>query len=304
MALRGGLLAVCLLLVLVRPAPAAAVPTFRGLEPVIPEAVQDGPVGLRYVDLPPGYWASLYQSPTDDRLLAEWFGGTELSALGRRYDDGRAHWQLVRDPVGNEGWIGDIFLSEQPPVETPPDDEAYLAAVTWDGEIIICANPAGGPPGLDGEQFVALVQVAVDRWQRVTSGILPLRSAGRCEANPNQRGDGVNVLGWTPDLGLIIAGQAWPNAESGTISELDIFLSRAYFERLAAQRPSNTIRACVLSTLVHEIGHLLGLDHPRSRLLPSSMQAVGAARCDKAMPTANDRHQLLRRYAPGASGQP
>ena len=101
------------------------------------------------------------------------------------------------------------------------------------------------------------------------------------------------------DLGLVIAAQTWPDAEHGVVGEMDIRVSRGYFERLRARDPARTLERCVFSTLVHELGHLLGLDHPGSRLLPSSMQGVGAARCDKGQPTASDKQNLLRRYAPG-----
>jgi len=64
------------------------------------------------------------------------------------------------------------------------------------------------------------------------------------------------------------------------------------------------LETCVFSTLVHELGHLLGLDHPRSRAVPSSMQAIGASKCDKGQPTAADQANLLRRYAPGRLATP
>jgi hypothetical protein len=290
----------CLLLML-RPAPATPQPIARGIAPIIPEAAQASEDGPRFLNLPPRHHASVYRSPTDGPLLAEWPGGTRMAALGQQFNDGHASWQLVRDPLGNEGWIGEVFLSEHAPVEELPTDESYLSAVAWAGEIAVCANPAGGPHGrdrLDGDGFVALLEVAVMRWQTVAGGVLPLVSRGRCEHDPSQRGDNSNTVGWTRDLGLIIAGLAWPDADHGTLSEVDIQLSRGYFERLHAHNPSKSLRACVLSTLVHELGHLLGLDHPRSRLLNSSMQAVGASRCDKAMPTPADRDQLLQRYAP------
>jgi hypothetical protein len=220
--------------------------------------------------------------------------------LGSRFDDGHAGWQLVRDPSGNEGWVAELYLDERVSVEESPVAEEYLGPVYWDGEIVFCANPAGGPTGLDGDGFVTLVERVAARWQEVGEGLLPLVSRGRCEHDPAVRGDGMNTIGWVEDLGLAIAGQAWPDAERGMVREIDVRISRGYFQRLQARNPSKTLERCVFSTLVHEMGHVLGLDHPRSRSLPSSMQGFGAARCDKGRPSAWDRQNLLRRYAPSS----
>ncbi len=294
----------CLAILLGRTDPAASLRTYRGLTPDIPDAAQPGESRALYVNIPTINVAPLYRSPVAGELLAEWPGGTVVLTLGQRFDDGRAGWDLVRDPVGNEGWIGSLFLDERLSVLDPVSDEDqnYLAGVAWAGEIIICVNPAGGPPGLDGDAFVALVERAVAKWQEVAEGTLPLVSRGRCDVDPKERGDGVNVVGWADDLGLVIAGQAWPDADHGTLGEVDIWLNRGYFERRQAHDPSRSMRGCVFSTVVHELGHLLGLDHPRSRALPSSMQAVGASRCDKGQPSATDAANLLRRYGP-ASGE-
>jgi hypothetical protein len=288
-------------MVLLSRVPGERTPTYRGLAPLVPEATRPGRSGLFYLDLPPGHTASLYRSPVTGGLLAEWPGGTPIAALGTGFFDGYADWELVRDPAGNEGWIGATFLGEGADQVTAPEpvaEEEYLSAVWWEGEIAFCVNPRGGPAGLDGDAFVALVERAADRWQELADGRLPLVSRGRCDADPDARGDGINTVGWVDDLGLIVAGQAWPNADRGPLSEIDIRLSRGYFTRLVARDRTKTLPTCVLSTLVHELGHLLGLDHPRSRALPSSMQAVGASRCDKGQPTASDRANLLRRYAP------
>lgn len=296
--LRALLLALGVAILLEQRAALADLRGSRGLQPVRPEAAQPSERGPRYVHLPAYYAAPLYRSPIDGELLAEWPGGTALLALGSRFDDGRTGWQLVSDPSGNAGWVAELFLDLSPLPPAPPVEEVYLAAVSWEGEIVFCVNPSGGPPGLDGDAFVALVEEAAARWQALVGGILPLRSLGRCAHDPTALGDGVNAIGWVDDLGLTLAGQAWPNASAGTVSEIDVRLSRGYFERLQARDPSRTLRRCVRSTLVHEIGHLLGLDHPRSRALPSSMQGVGAARCDKSQPTAADRASLLLRYGP------
>ncbi len=258
--------------------------------------------GTLYLNIPANYTAPLYLSPTEGGLIYEWTGGTSVAALGTGFDDGHATWQLVRDPVGNEGWMAELFLSQEVPAAGPLASEDYLSSVHWDGEIVYCANPTGGPPGLDGDAFVGLVERAAARWQEVGEGSLPLSPRGRCGNDPAAPGDGMSTVGWVEDLGLAIAAQTWPDTDHGVVHEMDIRISRGYFLRLKAHDPSTTLPKCVFSTLVHEIGHLLGLDHPRSRTLPSSMRAVGAAQCDKGQPTPADKENLLRRYAPAQVG--
>jgi hypothetical protein len=213
---------------------------------------------------------------------------------------------LVRDPVGSEGWVGEVFLDAQLTALSPPsvEDYEYLGPVTWSGDIVYCANPAGGPPGLDGSDFVALVGRAAGRWEEISAGAVPLVSHGRCENDPTVLGDGMNTIGWVDDLGLVIAAQTWPNADHDIVTEMDVRISRGYVQRLQARDPGKPLEMCVFSTLVHEFGHVLGLDHPRSRAVASSMQGVGASRCDKGQPTASDTANVLRRYAPGRIGLP
>jgi hypothetical protein len=294
----GLLLAFCAAIWLLQRPPQNHLQTYRGLPPNIPEAAHPSAIGDRYLDLPADYTASLYRSPVDGTLIAEWPGGTQVTALGSRFFDGFTDWELVRDPSDNEAWVAALFLAETLTTIDPSPDDEYLGPVWWEGEIAFCINPDGGPPGLDGEAFVALVEGAAARWQQVAEGHVPLVSRGRCESSPDTRDDAINTIGWADNLGLVIAGQAWPNAEHGVVSEIDIRVSRDYFLRLQARDPAKRLQTCVFSTVVHEMGHLLGLGHPRSRALPSSMQGVGASRCDKGQPTASDRANLLRRYGP------
>ena len=298
----GLMLAFASAIMLLQQAPPSQMRTYKGLKARIPpDNLRPGRSGPLYVDVPGDYTATLFLSPITGGLYLEWPGGSRVTALGTGYFDGHADWELVRDPTGNEGWMAAPYLNEQFTAARPPTpaDEAYLSAVHWEGEIAYCVNPAGGPPGLDGAAFVNLVEGAAARWQEVAEGHLPLVSHGRCDTSPDTRDDNVNTIGWTPDLGLVIAAQTWPNADQGVVSEIDIRVSRGYFERLTIHDPTKQLEPCVFATMVHELGHMLGLDHPRARSLPSSMRAVGASRCDKAQPSEYDRTNLLHRYAPG-----
>ena len=298
------LLAVSVAMLLGQHAPHDDLRVYRGLEPAVPEGSQEGKRGTLHLNFPAAYTTPLYLSPTEGELVSEWPGGTPFAALGKSFDDGHASWQLVRDPSGNEGWVTNLFLDEQFLTLEPQPDEDYLTAARWDGEVIYCANPAGRPPVLHADAFVALVDRAAARWQAVGENTLPILSRGRCANDPSALGDGVNTIGWVDDLGLAIAAQAWPDMQHGIIREIDIRLSRRYFLSLQARDPMKTLQKCVFSTLVHEMGHLLGLEHPRARMLASSMQDFGTARCDKGQPTASDKKNLLRRYAASRMGLP
>ncbi len=304
----GGLLVMfCLGMAVVERTSDNHVRTYRVLAPSIPEAAYPSTTGERFVNLPEDHTALHYRSPVDGDLVSEWPGGTAVTALGWRLFDGFTDWELVRDPSGNEAWVIALFLDERYTASDPPvlpADAEYLGPVWWAGEIAYCTNPTGGPPGLDGDAFVALVEQAAARWQEVAEGGLPLVSQGRCGSSPDTRDDGINSIGWADDLGLAIAGMTWPNASSGVVSEMDILISRGYMVRLRERDPTKTLPTCVFSTVVHELGHVLGLDHPRARSLPSTMQGFGASRCNKGQPTASDRTNLLRRYAPAGVATP
>ena len=166
----GLLLMFCLGMVVVERTSDNLLRTYRGLTATIPEGAYPSTTGERYINLPTDHTASHYRSPVDGDLISEWPGGTAVMALGSRFFDGFTDWEMVRDPSGNEVWVIALFLDERYTASDPPvlpADAEYLGPVWWEGEIAYCTNPAGGPPGLDGDAFVALVERAAARWQEV-----------------------------------------------------------------------------------------------------------------------------------------
>jgi hypothetical protein len=113
--------------------------------------------------------------------------------------------------------------------------------------ITICVDPDGGPrterPLLD------LVRDAVGRWQYVTGGKIPLVVAGLCPGR-GLHDDRNSVVGGSALSSLKIA-QAQLSTHSDEVNEADITL-----------RPDeNPSAACLLSVLLHEVGHVAGLAH-------------------------------------------
>jgi hypothetical protein len=113
--------------------------------------------------------------------------------------------------------------------------------------ITICVDPDGAPrterPLLD------LVHDAVGRWQYVTGGKLPLVVGGLCPGR-GLHDDGNSVVGWGALSSPKIA-QTQVGTPSNEVTEADITL-----------RPDeNPSAACLLSVLLHEVGHVAGLAH-------------------------------------------
>jgi hypothetical protein len=114
--------------------------------------------------------------------------------------------------------------------------------------ITLCVDPEGGAQA--ERPLLDLVRDAVGGWQYIAGGKLPLTVDGLCPGRGLRHGDGQSVVGWG-DLRKAI-GQANVEANSwNEVTEADITL-----------RPDmNPSAACVLSILLHEVGHVAGLAH-------------------------------------------
>lgn len=154
--------------------------------------------------------------------------------------------------------------------------------------------------------FVSMVQFTQTVDRAFTAWGVPSQDDGAC-TGPNKDGDNVNEIGFgTPP------GGPPPGSE---VTEAGVTLT-TYSECSANCRPEDPVRLveadiiiertaprqfrserCLYSTLLHEVGHFLGLNHLPS---PSIMQAETSS-CPTAL-TAADLEALRARY--GARAQP
>ena len=147
------------------------------------------------------------------------------------------------EPPGESGDSGEL------------DDPATANPTPWPDyslrNLTICVNPEGGPP--TERPLAELAAEALAMWQGAAGKPLPLTLGGLCPGVRPDQLDGVSVIGWVPVEGEAI-GFAWRvPGRAGGIQEADIGLEPTH--------PSMADDRCLLSALLHELGHVLGLDH-------------------------------------------
>ncbi len=132
----------------------------------------------------------------------------------------------------------------------PPAPAGYAFNGARAGAMLVfCVDPVGGPAL--APPLLEQARAALDLWQTATSGSIPLSISGQCPGAGVSQGGG-NVIGWGHISGGAI-GWAKRVYGSSVIDGGDIALEPAW--------PRATEPACTVSTITHELGHMIGLDH-------------------------------------------
>jgi hypothetical protein len=139
-------------------------------------------------------------------------------------------------------------------------------AVDWeDGDAIgFLVNVANVPEAISQEQLLGVIRRSLEPWSAIETAHLPFR-IGMVINDPDKtspKQDGVNVIFWrNTDVprGDMFAGKAYPFA-----SECDILL--------APQAPFTLLD--VQATLIHELGHCMGLAHSTAPGIMTKFQGL------------------------------
>lgn len=182
------------------------------------------------------------------------------------------------------------------PVPTPALPPNPAGLLRWPAfPVHFCVSAAGGY--VNADQFTQAVESSFDAWGA------PYVNDGAC--NPPRQDDGVNQIGWGAlddppggnvyEAGLTqtVSQECTANCDANDfvrLSEADITIDPAPPAEFRG-------RTCLFSTLLHEAGHFLGLDH-----LPApAVMAAETSGCPQRI-TAADRAALSLRYGARVPG--
>jgi hypothetical protein len=141
-------------------------------------------------------------------------------------------------------------------------------------------NAEHRPAWLSDEEALSLIRAAADGWS--PCGVT-LRYEGLTDKVPGVM-DGENVIGWKADGRAYSAWTSWRMHRDGRAIEADVTLYANIFDDY--RRRGIDTRLELRKTVVHELGHVLGLGH--SARPGDAMIVKVRTRPEWKLPSAND----------------
>ena len=149
---------------------------------------------------------------------------------------------------------------------------------------------------------IAAVQACFDQWQSVPGSALKFEFAGFVSPNGiDVRRDNTNVVFWAKQSTLVNGGamnisglRAWTSvtfANDGSILEGDIVLNGMQYQWFTDFNDTVSQAQFIESVLLHEIGHLVGLDHA---VVGGATLAIGASGVSPEAGLSEDEVAALR----------
>jgi Matrixin len=133
--------------------------------------------------------------------------------------------------------------------------------IRWGSRVITYSVSNAGVPGVSVDAFEAALQRAAQSWEAAPGSNITFQYSGRTSAHPLDL-DGRNTIGFLniPELvGVLGVTATLADVVSGEIVESDMFLNAANDWSVAGGGEEGAYD--VESIALHELGHMLGLDH-------------------------------------------
>ena len=178
-------------------------------------------------------------------------------------------WVKVRGRVGFEAWALTRTLKPNPPFqENGRPVPTYAGQAKLTAPLALCVNSAAMPIGSFSEGLVVdTVNRAIGVWQAAAGGRIPLTNTGLCRDSVKKHQDGKSVVGFgspRDEKGKALLGMTHKRVVGSRIVEADVELSSSMLGKrvlnpawLADRSPTS----CLSQTLMHEIGHVIGMGH-------------------------------------------
>lgn len=178
-------------------------------------------------------------------------------------------WVKVRGRVGFEAWSLTRTLQPNPPFqENGRAVPRYIGAARLTAPLQLCVNPAAMPQSSFSQGLVVdMVNRSIQIWQSAVGGRIPLTNTGLCRTSVKLHNDGLSVVGFgspNDEKGKALLGATHKRVVGRRIVEADVELSTSLLSKrvlnpswMADRSPTS----CLSQTLLHEIGHVIGMGH-------------------------------------------